>query len=412
MEDRVEIPPRPILAESSTSESTTVDVAMRDLEDKTLLIPDYQRDADQWSDEAKSLLIESVINNLTIPAFFFEVQVGDDGLERNYVVDGQQRLTTLQQFWRNDLQLVAAEDASYLSPQSVHYAGKILKNLPAPYQQAFKKYRLTVIKLRDLGALRLETFRRINQGGEPLSGQDIRLAYYGDGSPSVTLLRLIGVYDPGRVGAKRFVTSAKQRFGIDLPWSPNQFDSWIDWWKEKDLAKGQTPSEMFLWMLLSAHVVQLEQLLSNKNALATLRFSYDRSVASAMDAFCAQLQYQDRNPESEPLLPTAAQLQTDFFPFFQQWFHELIHRGPSLSVRQYRFVAAVIGAAHRLQLLPQKVSSDGWGRIIEFIRSPAKAAQSVGVSVPISKGRWDGAKGYRAQLESVKSAVEKVAFPT
>ena len=75
-------PARPLLAESSTSESTSVEVAMHDLEDGTLVIPDYQRDADQWDKSTKSLLIESVINNLTIPAFFFEVSLDDDGVER------------------------------------------------------------------------------------------------------------------------------------------------------------------------------------------------------------------------------------------------------------------------------------------------------------------------------------------
>src|SRR5262245_45335106 len=149
--------PRPVLTESSTSDSTTAEVAIRDLNDGTLSIPDYQRDADQWDPDTKSLLIESVINNLTIPAFFFEVSY-DAGVERNSVVDGQQRLTTLQEFWNNKLRLVTSEDAPYLSPQSVHYAGKTLDELPPAYKQAFKKYRLTVIKLRDLGDLRLETF--------------------------------------------------------------------------------------------------------------------------------------------------------------------------------------------------------------------------------------------------------------
>jgi hypothetical protein len=41
--------------------------------------------------------------------------------------------------------------------------------------------------------MRLEIFRRINQGGTPLSGQDIRLAYYGEKSPSLALIRLAGV---------------------------------------------------------------------------------------------------------------------------------------------------------------------------------------------------------------------------
>jgi hypothetical protein len=40
------------------------------------------------AEPTKSLLIESVINNLSIPAFFFEVSV-EDGVEHNQVIDGQ-----------------------------------------------------------------------------------------------------------------------------------------------------------------------------------------------------------------------------------------------------------------------------------------------------------------------------------
>ena len=50
---------RPLIAESSTSEATNVEVVMGDLRDKIVYIPDYQRDSDQWSDETKSLLINS-----------------------------------------------------------------------------------------------------------------------------------------------------------------------------------------------------------------------------------------------------------------------------------------------------------------------------------------------------------------
>ena len=131
--------------------------------------------------------MESVINNLSIPAFFFEVML-EDNLEKNDVIDGQQRLTTLDAFFRNKLRLVDSDDAPYLSPHSVHYARKTFDELPAAYQQAFKRYRLTVIKLRNLGNMRLEIFRRINQGGTPLSGQDLRLAYFGETSPSLALI--------------------------------------------------------------------------------------------------------------------------------------------------------------------------------------------------------------------------------
>src|SRR5262245_64254687 len=132
---------RPLITESSTSESTTVEVVMNDLRDDLVQIPDYQRDSDQWSETTKSLLVESVINNLSIPAFFLEVIV-EDGVEKNEVIDGQQRLTTLYDFHRNRLRLVGAQDASYLSPNSIHYAGKTFEQLPEPYRAAFRKYRL------------------------------------------------------------------------------------------------------------------------------------------------------------------------------------------------------------------------------------------------------------------------------
>jgi hypothetical protein len=131
--------------------------------------------------------------------------VVENGVEKNDVIDGQQRLTTLSEFYRNRLRLVGSKDAPYLSPNSIHYAGKIFDELPEPYQQAFRRYRLTIIKLRDLGHMRLEIFRRINQGGTPLSGQD---------NPARLLRRKIavagihtgcGVYDQERPASKRLV---------------------------------------------------------------------------------------------------------------------------------------------------------------------------------------------------------------
>jgi uncharacterized protein with ParB-like and HNH nuclease domain len=96
---------KPLIAESSTSESTTVEVVLNGIRDGDIRIPDYQRDSDQWDETTKSLLVESVINNLSIPAFFFEV-IFEGGVERNEVIDGQQRLTTLDKFYKGEFALV------------------------------------------------------------------------------------------------------------------------------------------------------------------------------------------------------------------------------------------------------------------------------------------------------------------
>ena len=171
----------------------------------------------------------------------------ESGIQKDDVVDGQQRLTTLSAFYKNDFEMVGSEDAPYLSPHSVHYARKRFNELPEAYKSAFKRYRLTIIKLRDLGDMRLEVFRRINQGGTPLSGQDIRLAYYGKDSRSLSLIRLAGVYDRNRSAAQRFEESAK-KLGVEYPWkNEDARKNWKEWWSEKEIARGQTASETFLW---------------------------------------------------------------------------------------------------------------------------------------------------------------------
>ena len=401
---------KPLIPESSTSESTSVEVVLNDLRDGVVQIPDYQRDSDQWDEQTKSLLVESVINNLSIPAFFFEVEVDPEGVERNSVIDGQQRITTLSEFYNRKLRLVDSSDAPYISPNSVHYAGKTFDELPTVYQQAFKKYRLAVIKLRDLKSMRLEVFRRINQGGTPLSGQDIRLAYYGEKSPSLSFIRLVGVYDGHRASPHRFIRSAKEVFGLDHPWSRGPaFENWKDLWEDKELARGQTASEMFLWALVAAQCREIDRILQNAEALAKLNVRFNRGIDEVLDVYCAQVHFQDRNPDMPPALMELREMRESFFPYFANWIAHLGVAGPSLDVRKHRTVASLIGGAYREKVDPNKLDSERWGRIVEVIRRPTECVATLGIEWPQSKGRWDGKKGHRAQMEAAGAVMAKIA---
>lgn len=401
---------RPLIPESSTSESTTVEVVMNDLRDGIVQIPDYQRDSDQWAEPTKSLLVESVINNLSIPAFFFEVNV-ESAVEKNDVIDGQQRLTTLFDFSKNKLRLVDSQDAPYLSPNSIHYAGKTFDELPAAYQQAFKRYRLAVIKLRNLGDMRLEVFRRINQGGTPLSGQDIRLAYYGDKSPSLALIRLVGIYDRTRLAANRFLVSAKNQYELSYPWTDSSAQEvWQEWWQDKEIARGQTASETFLWSLVVSQVLQLDAILQNDGALQKLNARFNRAIDEALDAYCAQLRWQDANSSTPPAVMPFKEMRDEFFPHFQRWIASLLgQKGPSLPVSKHRIVAAIIGAAYRAKVDARKFSEQQWTNVVEFVRRPQELAKKLEHEWPVSKGRWDGMKGYRVQMEAAQAIILKIA---
>lgn len=56
--------------------------------------PEYQREKSLWSEEKKSLLIDSILKDIDIPKLYFNLVPGGD-LE---VVDGQQRLWTIWEF--------------------------------------------------------------------------------------------------------------------------------------------------------------------------------------------------------------------------------------------------------------------------------------------------------------------------
>jgi Protein of unknown function DUF262 len=401
---------KPLIPESSTSESMRVDSVLKDFKEGAVQIPDYQRDSDQWDETTKSLLIESIINNLSIPAFFFEVTVGDDGVERNQVIDGQQRLTTLSNFYEQKFRMVPSQEAPYISPNSVHYAGKTFDELPLVYRQAFERYRLAIIKLRDLKGMRLEVFRRINQGGTPLSGQDIRLAYYGEKSPAVTFIRLVGIYDQDRQASQRFIGMAADKFAVAYPWiDETAREAWQDTWTDKALARGQTASEMFLWSLMAAQYDKLDNLLQNPDALRKLNVRFNKGIDEALDAYCAQLHFQDNNSDVPSVLLSHDQMRDEFFPCFQGWIAHLGASGPSLDVRKNRTVASLIGASFRERVDYKEFDKDTWGRVVEFIRKPTEKSAQYGIEWPQSKGRWDGGKGYRSQLEAACALVKAIA---
>jgi hypothetical protein len=70
------------------------------------LAPDYQRQADLWSEEKKQLFIDSLINEYDVPKLYFHRTIDKTKHGPKYaIVDGKQRLETIRQFLRDDFPL-------------------------------------------------------------------------------------------------------------------------------------------------------------------------------------------------------------------------------------------------------------------------------------------------------------------
>jgi len=138
------------------------------------LRPFYQR-RPRWDVIRQSKLIESFIMNIPVPPLF----VYEADLAKYEVMDGQQRILAISDFYTNKLKLQGLEQWPELN-------GRIYETLPSEIRKGIDRRSISYIVLLKESAstteeealLRQEVFERLNTGGVKLSHQEIRNALY------------------------------------------------------------------------------------------------------------------------------------------------------------------------------------------------------------------------------------------
>lgn len=139
--------------------------------------PPYQRRA-FWDHKKKASLIESVFLGLPLPLFYLADAMQEISGERvriREVVDGQQRLSSLRDFYSGAL--VMPEDSLIEDLR-----GKKFAELRPSLKQTFKDFKLSTATIpTNARADKFELFRRLNQQSTVLSDQELRnAAYHGE----------------------------------------------------------------------------------------------------------------------------------------------------------------------------------------------------------------------------------------
>ncbi len=140
----------------------------KDKDEILKLNPDFQRGYVWENNRKKSLLIESIMLRIPIPAFYFYEK--KDGTFN--VIDGQQRLHTIFDFIEGKFALSGLE---YLGDK---FNKKKFDELDPKYKQRINRTQLAVNILDERSPQKVifDIFRRINTGGMPLAPQEMRNA--------------------------------------------------------------------------------------------------------------------------------------------------------------------------------------------------------------------------------------------
>ena len=142
--------------------------------------PEFQRNY-VWSDKQKVYLIDSILNCFAIPKIFVR-QVLDSGQTSNTyeIIDGQQRLTTILKYIKNEFPLLKKK---HPKPEffDLQFEGKYFSDLSVDNKRQILNFSLSIDLVEGNYKEITEMFLRLNLSNTSLNKQEIlNSQYFGD----------------------------------------------------------------------------------------------------------------------------------------------------------------------------------------------------------------------------------------
>lgn len=134
--------------------------------------PKYQRRRTPWPINAKTALIDSVLNNFPIPPIYLRDFVNVEGKRRKEIIDGQQRISTFVEFYKNEFALSK-------NIFEENFVGLTYSQLPSNEKQMFEDFEVSFLSIRGASESDIiSIFTRLNSFSLPLNTQEKRNSTY------------------------------------------------------------------------------------------------------------------------------------------------------------------------------------------------------------------------------------------